>query len=182
MSIITNKIGEFYRGLVSLELKRRLSDCSDVFLFSYHKLRSAEMTLLRKDLKNAGASILVTKNSFTRKIFEEAKVNESVFSFIDGPMALVFVKSDPIATAKVLMSFLKEHEALQIRGGFMRDRVISFDDVKRISKLGSKQALYGQVASTLNAPIVKLAVSMKQIVAKLVYALSAAKDKKSKNT
>ena len=181
MSTITNKIGEFYRGLVSLEVKRRLSDCSDVFLLSYHKLRSAEMTLLRKNLKNAGASVLVTKNSFTRKIFEEVKVNASVASFIEGPMALVFVKSDPIATSKVLINFLKEHEALQIRGGFMHDRVISFDDVKRISKLVSKQALYGQVAYTLNAPIGKLAMSLNQIVAKLVYALSAAKDKKSKN-
>ena len=178
MSTTTNKIGEFYRGLVSLELKRRLSDCPDVFLLSYHKLRSAEMTQLRKNLKNAGASVLVTKNSFTRKIFEEAKVNASVSSLIDGPMALVFVKSDPIATSKVLINFLKDHEALQIRGGFMRDRVISFDDVKRISKLASKQALYGQVASTLNAPIGKLAMSLNQIVAKLAYALTAIKDKK----
>lgn len=181
MSTITNKIGEFYRGLVSLELKRRLSDCSDVFLLSYHKLKSAEMTLLRKNLKNAGASVFVTKNSFTRKIFEEAKVNASAASFIDGPMALVFVKSDPIATSKVLISFFREHEALQIRGGFMHDRVISLDDIKRISKLASKQALYGQVASTLNAPIGKLAKSLNQIVVKLAYALQHVKDKKRFN-
>jgi ribosomal protein L10 len=61
----------------------------------------------------------------------------------------------------------------------MHDRVVSFDDVKRISKLGSKQALYGQVAQTLNAPVGKLAMSLNQIVAKLAYALQHVKDKKN---
>ncbi len=177
-TIITKKIGEFYRGLVSLELKRRLNDSCDVFLLNYHKLTSADMTNLRKNLKSAGASILVTKNSFTRKIFEEAKKPAAAAALIDGPMALVFVKSDPIAVSKVLVNFLKDHEALQIRGGFMGERVVSFDEVKFISKLGSKQALYQQVASVLNAPMGKLAMGLNQIVVKLAYALNAVKDKK----
>lgn len=178
MSVITNKIGSLYRDLVSKDLKRRIDGSSDIFLLNYHKLKSAEMTQLRKDLKSAGASILVTKNSFIRKAFEAAKKPSEVFPQIDGPMAMVFVKDDPIVVSKVLDTFSKKHEALSIRGGFLAQRVLTADDIKKIAKLSSRKALYAQVASTLNAPVGKLASSLHQIVVKLAYALNAVKDKK----
>jgi large subunit ribosomal protein L10 len=178
MSVIIKKIGSLYRDMVSLELKRRLSECSDVFLINYQKIKSAEMTLLRKNLKSSGANILVTKNSFMRKVLEESRKPSPAISMVDGPMALVFVKSDPIAASKVLVNFLKDHEALQIKGGFLAERVISLDDIKLIAKLTSKQALHQQVACVLQAPVSKLAMTLNQIVTKLAYVLKAVSDKK----
>ena len=178
MTVVTKKIGELYREIVSLELKRRLNACSDVLLLNYHKIKSAEMTQLRKALKSTGASVLVTKNSFIRKAFEVSHKPAPAISLIEGQTAMVFVKDDPIAVSKVVVNFIKEHEALQIRGGFLAERVLSPEDVKSIAKLFSRQALYQQVASALNAPIGKLAMSLNQITAKLVYALSAVKDKR----
>lgn len=179
MSMITTKIGELYRNLVTLELKKRLAASSDVILLNYHKLRSAEMTQLRKDLKGAGASILVTKNSFARKVFDEVKKPAEVLTYLDGPMAFVFVKDDPAAVSKVLVDFAKTHEAAGIRGGLMSERVLTLEDIKRLSSIPSRHVLYGQVASALNAPIGKLAMSLNQIVAKLAYALKAVSDKKN---
>lgn len=178
MTVVTKKIGELYRSMVSLELKRKLDSCSDVLLLNYHKLKSAEMTQLRKQLKSAGASVLVTKNSFMRKAFEASGKPAPATSQVEGQTAMVFVKDDPIAVSRVVVNFIKEHEALQVRGGFLAERVITSEDVRTIAKLLSRQALYQQVASALNAPIAKLAMSLNQITAKLVYALSAVKDKK----
>ncbi len=180
MTSITKKIGEIYRDLVSGELKRRLESSDDVFMFNYHKIKSADMCSLRKNLKSAGASVLVTKNSFMKKAFETANKPADLSGLVDGPMALVFVKDDPIAVSKVLMDFVKTHEDLGVKGGFMSDRLLSGDDIKKISKLASMQAVYTQVASVLNAPVSKLATSLNQITAKLVHALNAVKDKKGK--
>ena len=180
MSTITTKIGELYRNLVTMELKKKLSASSDVFMLNYHKLRSEEMTQLRKSLRGTGASILVTKNSFMRKVFDDVKKPAESLSYVDGPMALVFVKDDPVAVSKVLVDFARTHEAAGIRGGFMSERVLTLEDIKRLSRIPSKQVLYGQVASALNAPIGKLAMSLNQIVAKLAYALKAVSDKKNK--
>lgn len=178
MTVLTKKIGELYRDLVSSELRRRLEGSTDIFLFSYKKLKSVEMTNLRKNLKTAGASILVTKNSFIKRAFETAGKPSEAFSLVDGPMAMVFVKDDPVTVSKVLMNFVKQYEAISVRGGFLAERLLTAEDIKRLSTLPSRQALYAQVASTLNAPIGKLASTLNQIVAKLVYALSAIKDKK----
>lgn len=180
MSAIQKKIGELYRHLVSLDLKRRLEGSQEVFLLNYHKLKSAEMAQLRKNLKSAGADVLVTKNTFMRRVFQEVKKPGEIALMVDGPTALVFVKHDPVATSKVLMNFAKEHKALQVRGGFLADRVITADDIKFISKLFSKQAVYQQMATALNTPVSKLASALNQIVAKLAYAVKAVADKKNK--
>jgi len=177
-TVLTKKIGEFYRELVSLEVKRRLNNCSDVVLLNYHKLSSTEMTVLRKSLKTVDASILVTKNSFIKKILEEAKKPAGTISLVEGETALVFVKDNPIEVSQVIVKFSKDHEALKIRGGFLADHAITEEHIKTISKLGSRQALYQQVASALNAPMGKLAMSLNQIIAKLAYALKAVSDKK----
>jgi large subunit ribosomal protein L10 len=178
MTVVIQKIGEVYRNLVALDIKRRLSSSQDVFLLNYQKMTSAEMTQLRKNLKTVGASVMVAKNSFMRKAFQDAGKSGDVLTLVDGPMAMVFVKEDPIATSKVLVGFAKEHEALKLCGGFMSERVLSKNDLQSISKLSSRQGLYQQVASALNAPIGKLARSLNQIIVKLAYALNAVRDKK----
>ena len=179
MSILMQKIGELYKGMVTAELNRRLTESSDVILLNFSRLKSAEMTELRKNLKSVGSKIMVAKNSHMRKAFEAAKKPQAAVSLMEGPMAFVFVKDDPIATSKILVDFAKSHEALSIRGGYLSDRAMTLDDVKTIAKLSSRQALIGQVASVLNAPIGKLATSLNQIVTKLVYALKAVSDKKA---
>lgn len=178
MSASHKKIGELLRDRVAKELKKKLSDSPDVFIFNYHRLKSAELTQLRKDLKAAGSDILVTKNSYIRKSFEGAKKPQAGLGLVDGQTAMVFVKEDPIGVSKVLIEFSSAHEAMAIRGGFLQDRVLAQQDIKVIAKLSSRKALYQQVASTLKAPVGKLAVGLNQILAKLAYVLKAAGDKK----
>jgi large subunit ribosomal protein L10 len=178
MILLKKKIGELVRDLVAADLKRRMDASADVLLVNFHKLSSADMTLLRKALKGTGASVLVTKNSYIRKALETLKKPAASIGLLEGPMALVFVKDDPIVVAKALADFAKTHEACSIRGGFFAQRVLSVEDVVRVAKLPGRKGLYQQVAGTLNAPMGKLAMGLNQIVAKLAYALAAVSDKK----
>ncbi len=178
MNPLTQKIGELVRDLVAADLRRRLDASADIFLVNFHKLPSADMTTLRKSLKGTGASILVTKNSYIKKALESSKKPAASIGLLEGPMALVFVKDDPIVVSKALIDFAKTHEACSIRGGFFAERMLTVDDVKKVAKLPGRQGLYQQVAGTLNAPIGKLAMSLNQIVAKLAYAVAAVSDKK----
>jgi large subunit ribosomal protein L10 len=178
MSVQTRKVGQLCRDLIAAEIKGRLDEYSDVILFNYHRLKSPEMTSLRKSLKSVGSEVLVTKNSFMKKILTDAGKAGEVLSFIDGPMAAIFIKEDLVAAAKVIAGFMKEHEALNICGGFLADRVITREDIKMISHISSRKGLYQQVASTLAAPGGKLAMSLNQIAAKICYVLKAVSDKK----
>jgi len=178
MTALVKKIGVLYRELVTAELKRRVEASCDIFLINFEKLKSAEVSHLRKALKGSGGSLLVAKNSFMRRALEETKRPGEALKLLDGPMGVVFVKEDPIGVCKALVDFAKAHEALSIRGGIMTDRMVSKDDVKKIAVLGSRQALYQQVAGVLNAPVAQLAQGLNQIVTKLAYALKAVSDTK----
>ncbi len=180
MNVANKKIGELVRDLFSLELRSKLSEHSDVLFLNYSSLKSAELTQLRKDLKASDASIFVTKNSYMKRVFEDVKKASDVARMIDGPTALVFIKDDPVVVSRALVDFAKAHESLDIRGGFLGERLLSLGEVKHIAKLSSKQAVYQQVASVLNAPVSKLAGSLNQILAKIAYALKAVSEKKEK--
>jgi len=178
MTTMFKKIGILYRELVTADVKRRMESSPDVFLINFEKLKSAEVSNLRKILKGAGGNLLVVKNSFMRKAFEEAKKSEDTQKLLDGPMGMVFVQEDPIGISKVLVDFAKAQPALGIHGGFMAERMVAGDDVRTMAALGSRQAVYQQVAGVLNAPVAKLAMGLNQIVAKLAYALKAVSDNK----
>lgn len=179
MSILNKKVGDILRELVSTELKNELNNSSDVILINYLNLKSSEMTKLRKNLKAVGAKVLVVKNSFMRKVFSGLEKPINVEKLLDGPIALVFVKDDLIAVSKALVNFNKEIEALKINGGFLAQRVITVEEVKKIASFSSRADLYQQVACVLNAPISKLAMSLNQIITKVVYVLKAVSDKKN---
>ncbi|MGE5280449.1 MAG: 50S ribosomal protein L10 [Deltaproteobacteria bacterium] len=178
MTTIVKKIGILYRELVTAELKRRMEASPDVLLINFEKLKSAEVSKLRKALKTVGARMLVAKNSFMRKAFEEARKPEGAAGLLEGPIGMVFVQDDPIAVCRALVDFGKANEALGIRGGFMAQRLVTLDDVKLLARIGSRKAVYQQIAGVLNAPVAKLAQGLNQIAAKLVYALKAVSDKK----
>jgi len=178
MTTLVAKVGVLYRQLVTAELKRRMQASDDVFLINFEKLKSAEVSALRKALKGSGGNLVVVKNSFMRRALEEAKKPEATQKLLDGPTGMVFVHKDPIAVSKALIDFAKAHEALTIRGGFMADRMVNKDDLKVMAVLGSRQALYQRVAGVLNAPVARLAQGLNQIAARLVYALKAVSEKK----
>jgi len=178
MTTVVKKIGVLYRGLVTSELRRRMESSADLVLINFEKLKSAEVSDLRKALKAAGGSMLVTKNSFMRRALEEAKRPFGMQDLLDGPMGMVFVKDDPIGVCRVLIEFAKTHGALVVRGGVMAERMVTIDDVKTLAALRSRQAVYQRVAGVLNAPVAQLAQGLNQIVTKIVYALKAVSDKK----
>jgi len=178
MTTLVKKVGVLYRELVTSLVKRRLEESADVLLVNFEKLKSAEVSDLRKVLKGSGGNLLVVKNSFMRRVFDETKRPAESQGLLDGPTGMVFVKEDPITVSKALVDFAKTHEALTIRGGFMSDRMVSKADVKTMAGLGSRQAVYQQIAGVLNAPMSQLAQGLNQIVTKLAYALKAVGDKK----
>jgi large subunit ribosomal protein L10 len=174
------KIGDIVKELIDRQLKESLKINEGLFLFKYAGVTSADLTQLRRSLKGVNAKMFVTKNSFINLALKAIDKTQAATDLIEGPTALVFVKQDPIGVSKVLTGFSKTHETVVLKGGFLKDRRMDPQDFKVLAGLGSKQDLYQQIASVLNAPASKLAMGLNQIVAKLAYALKAVSDKKGK--
>lgn len=175
------KVGAIFKESVDAQLKDGLKLNEGLFLFNYSGATSADLTKLRKNLKGVKAKMFVTKNSFVNLAFKSLNnKGKEIFDFIDGPTALIFVKDDPIGVSKVLTDFAKAHETIVLKGGYFNDKIINSKDFKVLANIPPRQVLYQQLAVVCNAPVTKLAMSLNQIMAKVVYALKAVSDKKGK--
>ena len=177
------KVSTIVKDRIDDKLKDGLKNSLGVLFVGYSGVASSNMSELRKSLKSSGAELFVTKNRFSSLALKNSlasQIADSAGKFIDGPVGLVFIKDDPVSVCKMLTEFSKTCTALELKGGYLEEQIIDKQDFKKIASIPSRQVLYQQIATGLNAPIAKLAMSLNQIIASVVYALKGIIDKKNK--
>ena len=120
---------------------------------------------------------MVVKNSIARRTLEALEVG-NLIGMINGMCGVVFVGEDIIAASKVLVDFKKEHGALDIKGGVIEGSAVSFDKIKELAALPSRDALLAVFASAMYSPVTGFANSLGGLIRKFVYAINAVKEKK----
>lgn len=131
-------------------------------LVDYRGLTVAEMTELRKNLREAGVEFKVYKNTMTRRAVESAELTE-LNEFLTGPNAIAFSNDDVTVPAKILHEFSKDHEALEIKAGVIEGSYTPAEDVKAIASLPSKDGLVSMLLSVLQAPVRNFAYAVKAV-------------------
>ena len=144
------------------EIADKLKASKSTIVVDYRGLNVAEVTELRKQLRDAGIEFKVYKNTLTRLAAESAEVAE-LNSVLTGPNAIAFSSEDVVAPAKILNDFAKKHEALEIKAGVIEGNVASAEEVKALAELPSREGLLSMLLSVLQAPIRNLALAAKAV-------------------
>lgn len=134
------------------ELKDLMTGSKGVILVDYCGLTVAEDTDLRRKMREAGVTYMVAKNTFVRIAAKEAGI-EGLDSFLEHNTALAFSAEDPVAPAKILSEFAKDHKALEIKAGILDGAVIGLDEVKALADLPSREVLLAKLIGSMQAPI-----------------------------
>ena len=144
------------------EIADKFKSSKSTIVVDYRGLNVAEVTELRKQLRDAGIDFKVYKNTLTRLAAESAEVAE-LNSVLTGPNAIAFSSEDVVAPAKILNDFAKKHEALEIKAGVIEGNVASVEEVKALAELPSREGLLSMLLSVLQAPIRNLALATKAV-------------------
>ncbi len=155
-----------------------LSKSKAVVFTEYKGLTVAQISELRKSLKEAGAEYKVFKNTLV-SIAAKGTPYESAKSVLSGPTGLAFGYDDPIAAAKKVLEFAGKNDKFKVKSGVIEGKLYSTDEIKEVSKLPSKTVLLSILAGTFQAPAVKLARALNATIAQFAYALEAVKNKKN---
>ena len=150
------------KKLVVTEIADKLKASKSTVVVDYRGLNVAEVTELRKQLREAGIDFKVYKNSMARRAAESvelAGLNEALV----GPNAIAFSSEDVIAPAKIINDFAKKHEALEIKAGVIEGNVASVEEIKALAELPSREGLLSMLLSVLQAPIRNLALATKAV-------------------
>ncbi|MCJ8009740.1 50S ribosomal protein L10 [Lederbergia wuyishanensis] len=144
------------------EISEKLKSSVSTVVVDYRGLSVAQVTELRKQLREAGIEFKVYKNSMARRAAEIAgltDLNES----LTGPNAIAFSADDVVAPAKILNDFAKKNEALEIKAGVIEGNIATVEEVKALAELPSREGLLSMLLSVLQAPIRNLALATKAV-------------------
>lgn len=159
------------------DLHERLKKASIVVLTDYKGLNVESLTKLRQQLREAGVEYKVVKNTFLRRASENTGA-AAISDYYEGPSAIAFSDSDPVAPAKVLTKFAETNDKLEIRVAALDGRVLNLDDLKALSKLPSREVLLSQVLSAMQAFPTNFVSVLSAVPRSLVNVVNAIKDKK----
>lgn len=163
------------------ELKDLLSSSKGAVLVDYCGLTVAEDTELRSKMREAGVKYMVAKNTFIRIAAKEAGV-EGLDSYLEHNTAVAFSAEDPVAPAKILNDFSKDHKALEIKAGILDGKVIALDEVRALAELPSRDELLAKLVGSMQAPISGLVNVLQGTIRNFVYTLEAVRQKKEQES
>ncbi|MBB5183514.1 50S ribosomal protein L10 [Catenisphaera adipataccumulans] len=142
-------------------LADKMKAASSIVMVEYRGLTVKEVTELRRNLRDEDVDFKVYKNAIARRA--ASQLGYDAFSDqLVGPNALAFGK-DPVAPARVLAKFAKEHDKLVLKTGVVDGDVVDTDVIMKLSALPNKEGMLAKFASCLNAPVIKFAMTIKAL-------------------
>lgn len=144
------------------EISDNIKDAQSVVVVDYRGLTVAEDTQLRKELREAGVTYKVYKNTMMNFAFKDTDF-ESLSPVLEGPSAIAISVDDATAPARVLSKFAKNAPALEIKAGVVEGTYYDADGMKAIASVPSREELLSKLLGSLQSPIANMARVLKQI-------------------
>lgn len=159
------KVLEQNKALVAALTDRINASCTGL-LVSYEGINVADDTKLRKELREAGISYTVVKNTLLSRAFENTELT-GLNGLLEGTTAFATSDDDYVTAAKILCGFAdKSKTGFAVKGGYMDGEVISMDKIVELSKLPTREVLLANVLGAFQAPIASFARAIQAIVDK----------------
>jgi large subunit ribosomal protein L10 len=152
-------------------LQQVFQNTNVVVVCHYAGLTVAQMSALRRQMRQAGASVKVAKNRLAKIALEGTDV-ASISTLMKGP-TLIAYSGDPVAAPKVVSDFAKANEKLVILGGAMGKTALDPNGVKALASLPSLDELRAKLVGLIQAPATKIAQVVTAPAAKVARVFGA---------
>jgi len=137
-------------------LAEQFKSASTGMLVGFKKLTVAKDQELRRQLRDAGATSSVVKNTLARKAAEGTPFAAANDHF-KGVTALALAEGDPVQLSKAISKFVKDNpDVFSFKAGVVEGRVVALRDVEAIATLPSKEELISKVLFLINAQAQRL--------------------------
>ena len=159
----SSKVLETKKAVVS-EITDKIKNSESVILFEYQGLTVAEVSELRKKLREATGEVRVYKNTLLKRALDDLKIE--LDGFLEGPNAIVFGKEllEPI---KVVTSFAKEHENMKVRVGIINGAKAELNVINEYANIPSYEGLLTMLAAGMMEHVRNLSIGLNLYAEKL---------------
>jgi large subunit ribosomal protein L10 len=165
------------KAVAIAEIASHIDESDAIFAVDYRGITVAQVAELRAKLRESDATFKVVKNSLTERAADQVGA-ESLKEFLAGPTALTFVRGDVATAAKAVADYARATQLLPFKGGLMEGAQIDVDQIRSLSRLPSREVLYGQLVGVVASPIGGLVRSLNALISGLAVALGGVQAKK----
>jgi large subunit ribosomal protein L10 len=159
------------------EIATQIDESNAIFAVDYRGISVAQAAELRSNLREADALFKVVKNSLTERAADQAGA-DALKAYLTGPTALTFVRGDIAVAAKALADYGRAIQLLPFKGGLMDGAVLDAEQIRTLSRLPSREALYGQLVGVVASPVSGLVRTLNALIGGLAVALGQVREKK----
>jgi large subunit ribosomal protein L10 len=163
------------------DLQDKVSKAQIGILADFSGIKVGPMTVLRRQMKEAGGELTVAKNTLMRRAASEGSLIAPIADDLKGPNALVLGYEDPVNLAKLLVKFAQDLPLLKIKGGIIGGQALSPQDVEALSKLPAREVLLAQLLGLLQSPSQALVNVLAGVIRNFLNVLVAIRDKKEES-
>ena len=159
----SSKILESKKAIVS-EITDKIKSSESVILFEYQGLTVAEISDLRRKLREAKGEVRIYKNTLLKRALDDLKIDLN--GFLEGPNAIMFGKEllEPI---KVIADFAKDHDKMQVRVGIINGDVAELSVINEYASIPSYEGLLTMLAAGMMEHVRNLAIGLNMYAEKL---------------
>jgi large subunit ribosomal protein L10 len=164
------------KSAVVAEIAADIEAAEAIFAVDYRGISVPQAAELRSKLRDAEATFRVVKNSLTERAADQAGRAE-LKTLLIGPTALTFVRGDAALAAKAISDYGRSIQLLPFKGGTLGAETLGVEQIVTISRLPSREALYGQLVGVVASPVSGLVRTLGALLGGLAVALGQVQKK-----
>ena len=130
---------------VVAEISENIKDAQAVVLVSYCGITVEADTALRKELREAGITYKVYKNTMMNFAFKDTDC-EPLSKHLEGPNAIAISKDDATAPARIISKYAKKAPTLKMIAGVVEGNYYDEKGVAALANVPSREELLGKTA------------------------------------
>ena len=153
-----------------------MKENSVMLLVDYKGITVNDDTAFRRSLREGGMKYYVAKNTFLKIAAHDQDITV-LDEFLEGTTAVVF-GNDPVALAKAVSEFAKDHKAIKVKGGLMDGALLPAEKLDALAKLPSREVLLAQVVGGMQAPLTGFAGCLQSLLRNFVNVLDQVREQK----
>jgi large subunit ribosomal protein L10 len=165
------------KAVAIAEIATHIDESDAIFAVDYRGITVAQVAELRAKLRESDATFKVVKNSLTERAADQSGA-EVLKDYLSGPTALTFVRGDVATAAKTVADYARTTQLLPFKGGLMEGAPLDVEQIRSLSRLPSREVLYGQLVGIVASPIGGLVRTLNALLGGLAVALGQVHAKK----
>jgi large subunit ribosomal protein L10 len=165
------------KAVAIAEIASHIDESDAIFAVDYRGITVAQVAELRAKLRESDATFKVVKNSLTERAADQVGA-DTLKAFLSGPTALTFVRGDVASAAKAVADYGRATQLLPFKGGLMGGAELDVEQIRSLSRLPSREVLYGQLVGVVASPLSGLVRTLNALISGVAVALGQVHAKK----